>query len=159
MKKVFTFKWYTKYLILTVILLGFFTLYFVTQNVSFYEFFERWDLLFVCLIIISVFFIYPIYTFLHLKIFERKSQHWIMNYPYLRKQIKISEEEIFEISIIDNARAKYLTYNLVTIKFKTGKKAQISSLEIIDYQNFILLLKKDFKSKINHQDFLKGKVE
>jgi hypothetical protein len=151
--------YYYKLLIVITLLFGVLLLGYIFQDFLLLKEGEQNSIIIVSIILFVMFIYFPIKYWLNYKIIETKKSEWKVSYPYKKKILVFSKNDISKIEIIENVRMKYvLNHSSINIRLKNGENIFLNSLEM---KNFNLLkdrLNVDFNELIVKSDFWKGKI-
>ena len=107
--------------------------------------------------VVFFFFVIPYFSLKHFKVIEYENGLWSVEFPYLKKKIELTTENIQKIELMENIRSRYVTsHSQLNIRIIGESSIIISSLEIKEFSELVRLLSKDFKGLIKKSDFWKG---
>lgn len=151
--------YYYKLLIVITLLFGVLVLGYIFQGFLLLKEGEQNSIIIVSIILFITFIYIPIKYLLNYKIIETKKAEWKVNFPYKKKILVFSKNDIAKIEIIENVSMKYvLNHSSINIRLKNGENIFLNSLEM---KNFNILKDKliiDFNELIVKSDFWKGKI-
>jgi hypothetical protein len=156
----FTTRPYLKFLLPLPIIFGVAVLFWTYQDFSNKTDQQQQALAWLTIIVIVFFFLLPYFSFKYLKTIQIQNGKWTVHYPYKRKSISFDKKTVLCIEIIYNVSGRYIpSYTQTNIKLNNSKTIYINSLETNSFENYLKLIKKDFRNQLVESDFWKGKVQ
>lgn len=154
----FTTRTYLKYLIPVPIIFGLILFIWIIYSYRDMSEVQKDAAIWTSLIIFLFFFGLPYWTFKYLKIINVNNGIWTIRYPYLRRTIKLTRDNVHRIEIIENISGPHLpTHNQINIRVRNSDSIYINSMETKEFDKLCKLISTDFRDIIQHSNFWTGR--